>query len=67
MSDISLTLYDEKIVSLDSDSIFYVKPFNGGSIITTKDGRLYSVKESKNRILKMIQAAKYRFFILGEK
>lgn len=58
MSDISLTLCDEKRVSLDSDSIFYIKPFNGGSIITTKDGRLYSVKESKNRILNMIQAAK---------
>ena len=41
-----------------ADSIFYTKPVGDNSFITTKDGKSLFVKESKSRILKMIETAK---------
>ncbi len=41
-----------------ADSIFYIKPVGDNSFITTKDGKSLFVKESKSRILKIIDTAK---------
>lgn len=57
--EITLTLSDElKKIQVCADSIFYIKPVGDNSFITTKDGKSLFVKESKSRILKMIEAAK---------
>lgn len=41
-----------------ADRIFYIKPVGDNSFITTIDGKSLFVKESKSRVLKMIETAK---------
>ena len=55
MLTISESLEKTKICA---DSIFYIKPVGDNSFITTKDGKSLFVKESKSRVLKMIETAK---------
>ena len=52
---ISENLKNERICT---DKIFYIKPVGDNSFITTIDGKSLFVKESKSRILKMIETAK---------
>lgn len=57
--EITLTISDGlRKTKIDADSIFYIKPVGDNSFITTKDGKSLFVKESKSRVLKMIETAK---------
>lgn len=57
--EITLTLSDElKKIQVCADSIFYIKSVGDSSFISTIDGKSLFVKESKSRILKMIETAK---------
>ena len=57
--EITLTLSCElKKIQVCADSIFYIKSVGDGSFISTTDGKSLFVKESKSRILKMIETAK---------
>lgn len=49
---ITLTHFDNKPIELDVDDI------EGRAFVNTKDSRCHFVKESKSRILKMIETAK---------
>ena len=63
--EITLTLLEGlKKAQVCADSIFYIKPVGDNSFITTKDGKSLFVKESKSRILKMIETAKQGGFLL---
>lgn len=56
---ITLTYYENKTVDIDIDDIEHVgDDIEGRTFIDTKDGCCHFVKESKSRVLKMIQAAK---------
>lgn len=55
---ITLTYYENKTVDIDIDDIEHVGDIEGRTFIDTKDGYCYLVKESKSRVLKMIEAAK---------
>ena len=57
--EITLTLIEGlKKTQVCADSIFYIKPVGDNSFITTIDGKSLFVKESKSRVLKMIETAK---------
>ena len=57
--EITLTVSDGlRKTKISTDSIFYIKPVGDNSFITTTDGKSLFVKESKSRVLKMIEAAK---------
>ena len=57
--EITLTLIEGlKKTKISADSIFYIKPVGDNSFISTTDGKSLFVKESKSRILKMIETAK---------
>lgn len=57
--EITLTISDGlRKTKIGADSIFYIKPVGDNSFITTTDGKSLFVKESKSRILKMIESAK---------
>ena len=57
--EITLTISDDlRKTKISADSIFYIKPVGDNSFITTIDGKSLFVKESKSRILKMIETAK---------
>ena len=55
---ITLTHFDSKPIELDIDDIEHVGDIEGRTFIDTKDGCCHFVKESKSRVLKMIEAAK---------
>lgn len=56
---ITLTYYDNKTVELDVDDIEHVGgDVEGRTFVDTKDKCCHFVKESKSRVLKMIDAAK---------
>lgn len=57
--EITLTISDGlRKIKIGADSIFYIKPVCDNSFISTTDGKSLFVKESKSRILKMIETAK---------
>ena len=57
--EITLTLIEGlKKTQVCADSIFYIKPVGDNSFISTIDGKSLFVKESKSRILKMIETTK---------
>ena len=57
--EITLTIIKGiKKTQVCSDSIFYIKPVGDNSFISTTDGKSLFVKESKSRVLKMIETAK---------
>ena len=57
--EITLTISDDlRKTKISADSIFYIKPVGDNSFITTIDGKSLFVKESKSRILKIIETAK---------
>ena len=57
--EITLTISDGlKKKRICTDSIFYIKSVGDNSFISTTDGKSLFVKESKSRILKMIETAK---------
>lgn len=55
---ITLTYYNNKTVELDIDDIERVGDFEGCTFVDVKDKYCHFVKESKSRILKMIETAK---------
>ena len=55
---IILTSITGKLGALSVDEIESVDIVNNLTLIVTKDGFAFHVKESKSRVLKMIQAAK---------
>lgn len=55
---ITLTYYENKTVDIDIDDIEHVGDFEGRTFVDTKDGYCHFVKESKSRVLKMIETAK---------
>lgn len=55
---IILTYYENKTVDIDIDDIEHVGDIEGRTFVDTKDGYCHIVKESKSRVLKMIEAAK---------
>ena len=55
---ITLTHFDNKSIELDIDNIERVVDIEGRTFIDTKDGCCHFVKESKSRVLKMIETAK---------
>ena len=55
---ITLTYYENKTVDIDIDDIEHVGDIEGRTFIDTKDGCCHLVKESKSRVLKMIETAK---------
>lgn len=57
--EITLTISDGlRKTKISADSIFYIKPVGDNSFISTIDGKSLFVKESKSRILKMIETTK---------
>lgn len=55
---ITLTSYRNTPIDFSVDEIESVDIINDVTFITTKGGLAYSVKESKSRVLKMIETAK---------
>lgn len=55
---ITLTHFDNKSIELDIDNIERVGDIEGRAFIDTKDRCCHFVKESKSRVLKMIETAK---------
>ena len=55
---ITLTYYENKTVDIDVGDIEHVGDIEGRTFIDTKDGYCHLVKESKSRVLKMIETAK---------
>lgn len=55
---ITLTHFDNKSIELDIDNIERVGDIDGRTFIDTKDRCCHFVKESKSRVLKMIETAK---------
>ena len=55
---ITLTSYRNTPIDFSVDEIESVDIINDVTFITTKGRLAYSVKESKSRVLKMIEAAK---------
>lgn len=55
---IILTNYENKTVDIDIDDIEHVGDVEGRTFIDTKDRCCHFVKESKSRVLKMIETAK---------
>lgn len=55
---ITLTYHENKTVDIDIDDIEHVGDIEGLTFVDTKDRCCHFVKESKSRVLKMIQAAK---------
>ena len=55
---ITLTYYDNKTVEIDVDDIEHVGVIEGRTFVDTKDKYCHFVKESKSRVLKMIETAK---------
>ena len=56
---ITLTHFDNKPIELDVDDIEFIGwDIEGRVFVDTKDSCCHFVKESKSRILKMIEAAK---------
>lgn len=53
---ITLTLFNNNPIEIDVDDICAIGP--KGAYIVLKDGKAYLIKESKSRILKMIETAK---------
>lgn len=55
---IILTHFDNKPIELDVDDIELIDDIEWRAFIDTKDGYCHFVKESKSRVLKMIETAK---------
>ena len=55
---ITLTHYDNKTVNLNVDDIEHVGDVEDRTFVYTKDKCCHFVKESKSRVLKMIETAK---------
>nr|DAQ03669.1 MAG TPA: Flagellar and Swarming motility protein [Bacteriophage sp.] len=55
---ITLTHFDNKPIELDVDDIELIDDIEGRAFVDTKDRCCHFVKESKSRILKMIETAK---------
>ena len=55
---ITLTYYENKTIEIDVDDIELIDDIEGRAFIDTKDGYCHFVKESKSRVLKMIETAK---------
>ena len=55
---ITLTHFDNKQIELDVDDIEVIGDIEGRTFVDTKDRCCHFVKESKSRILKMIETAK---------
>ena len=55
---ITLTYYDNKTVEIDVNDVEFVGDLEGRTFINTKDKQCHFVKESKSRVLKMIEIAK---------
>lgn len=55
---ITLTHFDNKPIELDVDDIELIGDIEGRAFVDTKDGYCHFVKESKSRVLKMIETAK---------
>lgn len=55
---ITLTYHENKTVDIDIDDIEHVGDVEGRTFIDTKDRCCHFVKESKSRVLKMIETAK---------
>ena len=55
---ITLTHFDDKPIELDIDNIERVGDIEGRAFVDTKDRYCHFVKESKSRVLKMIETAK---------
>lgn len=56
--EITLTINEVMIKRICTDRIFYIKQVGDNSLIVTIDGKSLFVKESKSRVLKMIETAK---------
>ena len=55
---ITLTHFDNKPIELDVDGIELIDDIEGRTFVDTKDKYCHFVKESKSRVLKMIETAK---------
>lgn len=55
---ITLTHFDNKPIEFDVDEIEHVGDVEGRTFVDTKDRCCHFVKESKSRVLKMIETAK---------
>lgn len=58
---IKLTLLDEREIFINAETIVSLNTYNGATVITTLNSNDYSfinTKETPERILKMIEAAK---------
>lgn len=55
---ITLTHFDNKLIELDVDDIEVIGDIEGRTFVDTKDRCCHFVKESKSRVLKMIETAK---------
>lgn len=55
---ITLTHFDNKLIELDVDDIEVIGDIEGRTFVDTKDRCCHFVKESKIRVLKMIETAK---------
>lgn len=55
---ITLTYHENKTVDIDIDDIEHVGDIEGRTFVNTKDRYCHLVKESKSRVLKMIETAK---------
>lgn len=55
---ITLTYHENKTIEIDIDDIELIGDVEGRTFVDTKDRCCHFVKESKSRVLKMIEAAK---------
>ena len=55
---ITLTYHENKTIEIDIDDIELIGDVEGRTFVDTKDRCCHFVKESKSRVLKMIETAK---------